>query len=438
MIPITFIKARLVPGPAKMSDAAELVLATHSRHSFLWVAVAGLAVLALITAAGCSSSGSRKQDGAEATSQARAEPAAEAMPADDLTATEAATNGDTADVSSAESSAQGSERNALFNPSAPKSYTVKRGDTLWDISTMFLRDPWLWPEVWYVNPQVENPHLIYPGDVLALAYGADGKATQIRLERGGAARLNPRLRSSPLDGAIPTLPYSEIAAFLARPTVLSADDVKRAPHVLAFRDSHMIGGSGVDIYVRDLESAQNARYNVMHVGDAIRDPDDGKVVGYQGIYTATAIVTQGGNPAKAQLTDSARETLEGDRLFATDSDVPLNFVPSAPKSDVQGRIISVVDGVELIGQFQIVVINRGKQHGVDVGNVLAIDQAGEVVRDRHAGGRLRTGSTFAPKVKLPNERAGTLLVFKAFDRVSYGLIVGASSPIRIADVVRSP
>src|SRR5215213_418636 len=398
---------------------------------------AGLVALALAFTAGCSSSRSKDREATESAppqAEAEAQPAAESMPAEDITATEAAVSAEPSTVSQSDAESAAGDGSPVVNPDAPKRYTVKRGDTLWDISTMFLRDPWLWPEVWYVNPQVENPHLIYPGDVLALGYGANG-SPQIRLERGGAARLNPRLRSSPLDGAIPTLPYSEISAFLSRPTVLAAEDVKRAPHVLAFRDSHMIGGSDMDIYVRNLDTTENSRYSVMHVGDAIRDPDDGDVVGYMGIYTATALVTKPGNPAKAQLSDSARETLEGDRLFAADNDTPLGFVPSAPKTNVEGRIISVVDGVELIGQFQIVVINRGQKHGLDVGNILAVDQAGEVVRDRRGSAKM---SAFAPKVKLPDERAGTLLVFKTFDRVSYGLIVGASNPIRVADVVHSP
>jgi hypothetical protein len=395
--------------------------------------IVGLTALALALGA-CSSSGPAQQESAPAP-VAQAE--AEASPAEDLTATEAATEGGFAQYSQ---SGAADAAGPVLKAGAPKSYTVKRGDTLWDISNLFLRDPWLWPEVWYVNPQVENPHLIYPGDVLALAYGADG-SPQIRLERGGAARLNPRLRSSPLDGAIPAIPYSDIAAFLSRPTILAAEDVKEAPYVLAFRDGHMIAGAGHEAYVRKLDSQANARYSVMRVGEAIRDLDDGDVVGYQGIYSATAVVMQPGEPSKVQLTDSARETLEGDRLFSSDTDVPLNFVPSAPKGDIEGRIISVVDGTELIGQYQIVVVNRGARHGIEIGNVLAIDQAGEVVRDRHARGgigRLNTSSTFAPKVRLPDERAGVLLVFKTFDRVSYGLIVGASNPIRIADVVRTP
>src|SRR5690606_14783060 len=138
-------------------------------------------------------------------------------------------------------------------PDAPKSYTVRRGDTLWDIASMFLRDPWLWPEVWYVNPQVENPHLIYPGDVLALAYGAGG-TPQIRLQSGGPARLNPRLRSSPLDGAIPSIPYSAISAFLSRPTVLTEEQIRNAPHVLALRDGRLAAGAGNEVYVRNLQA----------------------------------------------------------------------------------------------------------------------------------------------------------------------------------------
>jgi LysM repeat protein len=354
-----------------------------------------------------------------------------------LTATEAAVTAQPAD--SVNAPPPEIDR-SVVNPTAPTSYTVKRGDTLWDISSMFLRDPWLWPEIWQVNPQVQNPHLIYPGDELALVYGTDGRPG-IRLVRGGAARLDPLLRSAELDGAIATIPYSAIAAFLERPSLISKDQALAAPRVLAFRDERMAGGAGVEAYIRGLDGGQqNARYSVIHVGDAIRDPDDGDVLGYQGIYTATAVLRTPGDPAKTVLTDSARETLEGDRLLNIENEVPLNFVPRAPSRDLRGQIISVVDGVDLIGQFKVVAINRGRRHGLEPGHVLAIDEAGAVVRDR-SGKRVRglkSSRAFAPKVKLPDERSGTMLVFRTFDRMSYGLIVGASSPIRIADVVRTP
>jgi hypothetical protein len=359
-----------------------------------------------------------------------------------MTATEAATSGAGASASAAAAPAP-SDTGTVLNPSAPKSYTVKRGDTLWHIASVFLRDPWLWPEVWYINPQVANPHLIYPGDTLALAYGRDGKP-MIRLEQGGAARLDPRLRSSPLDGAIPTIPYSAISAFLSRPSVLTNEQIREAPHVVAFRNEHVVAGTGHEVYIADLKATPNSRFSVIHVGDPLRDPDDNKVVGYQGIYTATALVSQPGTPTKALLIDSARETLQGDKVMAADLDVPLNFMLRAPRNDVHGRIISVIDGTQAIGQYQVVVINRGKRHGIDAGHVLAVDTAGATVHDvygkqssvgHYLGG---FGTSFSPKVKLPDERVGTLLIFKSFDRVSYALIVGAADVIHVNDVVHNP
>jgi hypothetical protein len=322
-------------------------------------------------------------------------------------------------------------------------YTVKRGDTLWGIASMYLKDPWLWPEVWIINPQVPNPHLIYPGDKLALAYGAGGRV-QVRLEEAGVARLDPRLRSDPLASAIPTIPYSAIAAFISRPTLMSSDEIRHAPYVLAFRDMHQVAGNGIEVYVRNLQAAENSRFAVMHIATPLVDPDDGKVLGYEGIYTATALVKRPGEPAKAVLIDPARETLAGDRLMASDNEVPINFTPSVPTSEVRGHIIDVVGGTDLVGQFYVVAINRGKHHGIVPGTVLAVDQSGDVVRDLYAGGRSIENTmngfntAFAPKVKLPDERAGTLLVFKVYDRMSYGLIVGASNIFHIGAPVHNP
>src|SRR6516164_3885708 len=329
------------------------------------------------------------------------------------------------------------------NPSAPMHYTVKKGDTLWGIASMYLKDPWLWPEVWIINPQVPNPHLIYPGDKLALAYGAGG-GIQVRLEEAGVTRLDPRLRSDPLENAVPTIPYSAIAAFLSRPTLMSWDEIRHAPYVLAFRDMHQVAGNDIEIYIRNLQASENARFAVMHIATPLVDPDDGKVLGYEGIYTGTALVKRPGEPAKAVLIDLARETLAGDRLMSSDNDVPINFTPAVPTSQVHGHIIDVVGGTDLVGQFYVVAINRGKHHGIGPGTVLAVDQAGEVVRDLYAGGRSISNSMngfntqFVPHVKLPDERAGTLLVFKVYDRMSYGLIVGASNTIHIGAPVHNP
>jgi LysM domain len=410
-----------------------------NRNSLVRVS-AGLVLLVAVS--GCSWLHHRDEPAVAAMPSSPPPPdSQEAPPLDDMTATEAATSG--AGASASAEAAPQADTGSLINPTAPKSYTVKRGDTLWAIASMFLRDPWLWPEVWYINPQVANPHLIYPGDTLALAYGRDGKP-MIRLEQGGAARLDPRLRSSPLDGAIPTIPYASIAAFLSRPSVLTNEQVREAPHVVAFRDEHVVAGTGHTVYIADLKATPNSRYSVVHVGDELRDPDDNKVVGYEGIYTATALVSEPGSPTKALLIDTARETLQGDKVLSADNEVPLNFMLRAPRNDVHGRIISVVDGTDLIGQYQIVVINRGKRHGIDAGHVLAVDQAGATVHDvygkqstiaKYLGG---VGYSLSPKVKLPDEHVGTVLIFKSFDRVSYGLVVGASDSIHLQDVVHNP
>ena len=375
-------------------------------------------------------------------------PAAETAASPDMTATEAAIQAAGAQAP-APAAAAAPVPASVLNPSAPKSYVVKKGDTLWGIASMFLKDPWLWPEVWIINPRIPNPHLIYPGDTLALAYGANG-SPQVTVAQAGAVRLDavrldPRLRSAALDAAIPTIPYSSIQGFLSHPRLLTRDQVKTAPYVLAFRDMHQVGGSGIEVYVNNLSAEQNARYAVMRVGDELRDPDDGAVLGYEGVYTATALVERPGNPAKALLTEPAMETVAGDRLVtATEEVTPVNFTLRAPSSDVRGRIIAVVGGTDLIGQFAVVALNRGKRHGLEAGNVLAVDSAGDTVRDLFRGGRdinsMGSGidTAFAPRVKLPDERSGTLLVFKVYDRMSYALIVGASDTIHVRDVVRNP
>jgi LysM repeat protein len=175
----------------------------------------------------------------------------------------------------------------VLAPNAPDSYVVKRGDTLWGIAKMFLRDPWYWPEIWQVNPQVQNPHLIYPGDTLRLVY-VEGQP-KILLQRGDNARVLPRVRSEPLEAAISTIPYDSIAAFMSKPSVLSKEQIKCAAYVLASLDDHEAIGSGNTIYARGFcEPAEvGSRYSIVRVGDELRDPDDNKLLGYNGIYTAT-------------------------------------------------------------------------------------------------------------------------------------------------------
>jgi LysM repeat protein len=364
-------------------------------------------------------------------------PVAAAEPVDeranDMTATEAAVAG----LNEAPTETQAAPTAQLLRPDAPMNYTVKRGDTLWDISAVFLKDPWFWPEIWQINPQVENPHLIYPGDVLSLAVGAGGDA-RVFISQYSGARLQPSLRSEALEGPIDTLPFAAIASFLSKPSVLTKDQALRAPHILAFRDHHMIGGTGHEAYVRNLNGTLNQRFAVMHVGEEIRDPESNDLVGYQAAYVATAVVSvPGEDVTKTVLTEGAREALQGDRLISQEGEMPLTFKPHAPTSAINGQIIGIADDATQIGQYQVVVLNRGTRHGLAPGAVLAVDQRGELVHDQF-GRSPWEKDPFGKMVRLPYERAGTLIVFKVFDRISYGLVIGASGPMQVADRVYNP
>ncbi|MEP7312589.1 MAG: LysM domain-containing protein [Pseudomonadota bacterium] len=412
---------------------AEMGRDSRRPGALLRVAACGIA---LVLASGCSLfQSSEKPTAARPVQNQVAAADADVGPQNAIEA--ALARGDVSSETSS-SSTTSAGNGPVLNPNAPKSYTVQRGDTLWGISAMFLRDPWLWPEIWYVNPAVQNPHLIYPGDVLALAYGSDGRP-QIRLERGGAARVSPLVRSSAIDGPIATIPFAAISAFLGRPSVISKAEARTAPTVVAVRDRHVVGGAGHDVYVRGLGDKAPGRYNVMHLGDPLKDPATGKTLGYMGVYTAAARVeSTEGKLSKALLTESARETQAGDLLFPDDTQAHRDIIPHAPPADLDGQIVSVVDGVTLIGQYQVVAINRGTKHGLEPGHVLAIDEAGEVVRDRTCVTTLTKWCMTGRNVKLPDERAGTMLVFKTYENMSYALTVSLTVPVRVADRVRAP
>jgi hypothetical protein len=363
---------------------------------------------------------------------------------DDRTAMEAAIDAGPSAPAGETGAAMASGGAPALASNAPDSYVVKRGDTLWGIAKVFLRDPWFWPEIWQVNKQIQNPHLIYPGDTLRLVY-IDGRprVTLQRgtMERGDSARVLPRVRSEPLESAVTTIPYATVAAFMSKPSVLSNEQIKGAPYVFATRDSHVVISNGDTLYARGFESPAETgtHYNVIRVGDPLRDPDDNRIVGYDGIFTGSGHVTRSGDPATLILTESSRETVPGDKLFAGGVDVPLDFIPASPKIKINGRIMAVSDGVTVIGQYQVVVINRGARDGLAPGNVLGIFALGGYVRDTvnkgYLGGMSRLG---AQNVRLPDERTGTFMVFKTFDEISYGLVMEAKDIIRVADLVQNP
>lgn len=319
----------------------------------------------------------------------------------------------------------------VLNPEHPDRYVVVKGDTLWDISAMFLRDPWLWPEVWYVNPQVENPHLIYPGDILTLVY-VDGKP-QLQMSRGyPTVDLSPQIREESLDNAIPTIPLDAIRPFLTRAIVVGAKELDSAPYVVASAGEHVITGGNDRVYVRGIDDKDISVYDIYRPGGPYIDPDTDELLGYEALYVGTGPVEQYGDPTTLFLAETTREIRVSDRLRPADQSTPVtHFQPHAPDDDIEGHIISVVDGVTQIGQFNVVAIDLGTREGIEIGHVFRVFQRGSVIKDTVSGKRNDT-------VKLPDEDAGLVMIFRTFEKVSFGLVMKATSAIHVNDFVRTP
>lgn len=337
--------------------------------------------------------------------------------------------------------------NIPLTANAPDEYVVKRGDTLWDISKVFLREPWYWPEIWYINPQVQNPHLIYPGDVLKLVY-VEGQPRLTIAERGavargeGTKRLSPGVHREPLSQAITAIPYEVVAGFAQRPTLLTKDDVEEAPYIVAMRDGHMIGGLGYDFYAKGIEGTPvESRFNIIHVEGKVIDPETKDLLGYTGIYAGTGAVTGDTDPTKLTMVEVAREALQGDKLFPQTVDVVTDFVPHSPATEVDATVISV-RAVAVAGQYNVVALNRGTRNGLEPGHILSVERKGGSVVDKYSKGGLATDRKISgrggKKVELPSERVGIVMVFKAYERISYGLIMETTHEIYEGDHAKNP
>lgn len=327
---------------------------------------------------------------------------------------------------------------------APASYTVVKGDTLWDISGKFLKKPWKWPEIWNMNrEQIKDPHWIYPGEVIVLTY-VDGKP---RLSKGkvsgstgssGVVKLSPQVRESSLDkNAVPSIPSSVIEPFLTRPLVIEEKGLEKAPVIVAADGERVVIGAGNKAYVEGLDESQGNTWQIYRPGRVLKDPETQEILGYEATYLGDAVVTKPGNPAIISIRKSTEEINRGDRLVpATDVAYP-SYSPHSPDKMIKGRIMTAPKGVEEIGQNAIVTISKGKRDGVEVGHVLATYKLGKTVKALQEGeqsGFFGQGR----KIKLPDEQNGLVFIFRTFDKVSYGLIVQSLTPINIGDVVQTP
>ncbi len=311
---------------------------------------------------------------------------------------------------------------------APDRHIVKKGDTLWGIAGMFLKEPWRWPEVWRLNrDQINNPHRIYPGQVVIL--DLSGGNPMLRL--GNPVRLSPQVYSEAATEAIPAIPQQIIEPFLAQPLIVDEKGLEGSPKIVAIQEDRVFLGQGNVAYVSGL-TQQARNWQVYRPATAIKDPESGETLGYEAFYLGTARVRKDGEPAVIEITTAKQEIGTGDRLVPLTKPEVVAYAPHSPQQDIEGRVVSLYDGVNAgeAGRYQIITVNRGRREGLEIGHVLALYRNGRSVTYKEQG----ETETY----KLPNERYGLIFVFRTFERISYALVLDAARPISTNDIVRKP
>ncbi len=338
-------------------------------------------------------------------------------------------------------------------PDHPERYIVVKGDTLWDISTRFLKDPWRWASVWKINQQIKNPHLIYPGDVILLTYDAEGRPQLSVLRDEHAApstgtapaveptdmtpapagmnvvKLTPKARVESLADAIPTISPDAIVPFLTQPLVVGKRELEKAGYVTIGLDDRVALGDGSEFYARNLGANPVEYYQIFRQGKELRNPETGELLAYEAQYLGDATLLKAGDPSKLVVTTVKQEIVPTDRLLAAPKRASLPYYyPRAPEKEVHGRILSAINGLSEFGPNTIVAISLGEREGMQEGHVLRIM--------RHAG--KHKDPVTKKFYKLPDEETGLLMIFRVYEKVSYALIMNASQPAHLLDAVQTP
>jgi hypothetical protein len=355
----------------------------------------------------------------------------------------------------------------------PERYTVVKGDTLWGISGKFLKDPWMWPKIWRMNrSEIKNPHRIYPGDVVVL--DTSSGSPQLRLLHE-TVTLEPGIREEPLaKEAIQTISPSVITPFLSQPLLIENGKLDNAPRIIAGQENRVILSPGTRVYVNNIKEGEGTHWNIYRPGEQLIDPDTKEVLGTEAIYLGDMNIARYGAPATGDIVKAKEEIFTKDRLVVSPDSFQSSFVPHAPETQINGRIMRIYGGVAEGGPNTVVSINRGKLNGLEEGHVLAINRHGQIVRDpeykdpasnkvvpqdkklKELNFDVYTGSDgkkvvnfekepqqtqviLEPgQVKLPDERVGLLMIFRTFDRVSYGLIMNTTDAVYTLDSVQTP
>ncbi len=332
-------------------------------------------------------------------------------------------------------------------PDAPDSYTVKRRDTLWDVSRLFLKSPWRWPELWGMNlQQIKNPHLIFPGQILYLDKSNGTARLRVAQSVGttvgpnGTVKLSPRVREGSLDDAITTVPVHLLESFFNEAVIFdTSEELLKAPRVVATQEGRVMVSRGETAYVRG-EIGGRRDWRLFREPKPLRDPTTKEVLGYEAAYVGTLELIREGLegtgadgqpvviPSTFTVSSIRQESSVGDRLSPVPPREFDNLVPHAPKQDVGGQIVSIYGESLSAGQNQIVTLNRGAREGVDRGQVLALWRDGSAAKDKVSG----------QMMKLPDERHGLLFVFRVFEHMSYALILNVQEPVKPGDRFTQP
>lgn len=316
---------------------------------------------------------------------------------------------------------------------APSRHVVVKGDTLWDISGKFFKDPWKWPQIWGMNMNtIKDPHWIYPGDVIildrasnTLRMGSEA-ASEISARSGDTVKLSPKMRAAEHADAIASIPASAIGPFLSRPLIIEDSELAGAPRLIGASDGRVLIGNNDIAYAQGVQENLGLDWQVFRTGKLLVDPDTREVLGREAIYLGDARIEKFGDVSTLKLTKVTQEINKGDRLAQASGDVADNFIPRAPDGQVTARVISIYGGVSQAGQNTIITINKGKRDGLENGHVLALYRKGDV-------------AIVARKpVKLPDVRNGLLFVFRTFDKVSYGLVLQTRLPVELLDNALTP
>lgn len=331
---------------------------------------------------------------------------------------------------------------------APDRYVVVKGDTLWDISSKFFKDPWKWPQIWgYNKDTIKDPHWIYPGNVvyldpsthtLKVGESVQGTASESEIpsvtENGQSSsdtvKLYPRARQITGKGeAIPLISLKDIGPFLSRPLVVDENELDTSPVLIGTYEHRKLIATGDIAYAKDMPNNKGERWQIYRSGQTFKDPDTGEILGHEVVYLGDSVVEKFDTLSTLKITRSILEIAPGDRFAQATTGFASNYQPRAPEKQINAQIISIYGGLQQGGQNSIVTLNKGLRDGLENGHVLALFQKGDIVP---------SGSTFSADTTLPDMRYGLLFVFRVFDKVSYALVMQTTLPVQLFDRASTP